>query len=415
MDPSDSQYHVVLTIILISLIIAAGISVLFTPVPVLQREVQGQPGQFYSNSTEEDKKISWIVRILWVDDQNQTYSFQDYPQDTRPDPDTYVFSGTPPIGAQPAMIRFLTWDGNLERTEATRYVMDEEQVTTILNQYSLTASRIALPSPTTRAPQTPVPVESPRPGMIIPELGSVCRNRDGSYTATFGYTSRYDRAVNLPVGDLNRFYPGSADRGQPVVFLPGTHHNVFSVTYPPDATNQVWSVMNTVVSAGTVPELNTTIHVEPTSGYAPLEVRVHQRSTGSATNNPLFGMWDLGDGTITTEEEPFFHRYERPGRYVVRYTISNTCGQAEDTQIVVVYNTSFTWERDLHDPRIIRFHAPSGGDPSVWFWDFGDGYTSWEENPVHTYLRSGTYKVGMTISGQHGKGSSVQSIPIPEF
>jgi hypothetical protein len=335
MDPSDSQYHVVLTIILISLIIAAGISVLFTPVPVLQREVQGQPGQFYSNSTEEDKKISWIVRILWVDDQNQTYSFQDYPQDTRPDPDTYVFSGTPPIGAQPAMIRFLTWDGNLERTEATRYVMDEEQVTTILNQYSLTASRIALPSPTTRAPQTPVPVESPRPGMIIPELGSVCRNRDGSYTATFGYTSRYDRAVNLPVGDLNGSIQGVPIEASQLFFSQALIIMFSLSPTHPMRHNQVWSVMNTVVSAGTVPELNTTIHVEPTSGYAPLEVRVHQRSTGSATNNPLFGMWDLGDGTITTEEEPFFHRYERPGRYVVRYTISNTCGQAEDTQIVV--------------------------------------------------------------------------------
>lgn len=417
MDPSDNHYHFVLIIIVISLIIAAGISVLFTagPGPVQSSNTSLLPHISDSSGQDLSSADSWIVRILWVDHQNRTYSFQDYPQETRPDPDLYTFQGDPPAGAEAAMIRFLSWDGSTERTQGARYIMDQEMVTSVLNRYSLMASLSALPVATPLATQTPVPSGTPVPGMLVPESGVVCRNADGSYTARFGYISRHDHPVSLPVGELNMFHPGSADRGQPVVFLPGIHHDVFTITYPADATNQAWSLMNKQVSVGTVPEVNTTITIEPVSGYAPLEVRFSQRSTGSVTNNPLSGTWNLGDGTTTSESDPFFHRYENPGRYLVSYTVSNLCSQARDTGVVDVYRASYTWEGDPNDPATISFHSTSGGDPDVWFWDFGDGYTSWEENPVHRYQNPGTYKVGLTLSGKHGKGTVVHSIIVPSL
>ena len=415
MDPSDNQYHIVLIIILISLIIAAGISVLFTtgPGPDMSKNMSLLPLTSDHSGQDQTPADTWIVRILWVDDQNRTYSFQDYSQDTRPDPDSYTFTGDPPAGAEAAMIRFLSWDGSTERTQGARYIMDQELVTSILNRYSLMASLSPLPVATPADTRTPAPSWTPAPGMLIPESGVVCRNTDGSFTARFGYVSRHDHPVSLPVGDLNRFHPGDADRGQPVVFLPGIHHDVFSVTYPADATNQVWSLMNKQASVGTVPEVNTSITIEPVSGYAPLEVRFSQRSTGSVTNNPVSGIWNLGDGTTTSEQDPFFHRYENPGRYVVRYSVSNVCGQAQDSGIVEVFQASFTWDFDPGNTATIRFQSTSDGDPSVWFWDFGDGYTSWDENPVHTYLKPGSYQAGLTISGQHGKGTAVHTIPVP--
>lgn len=413
MDTLDNQYQFVLIIIFISLIIAAGISVLFTAGPepdqrsnsFVYLDVTDNTGQNQANTE------SWIVRILWVDDQNLTYSFQDYPQETRPDPDLYSFTGEPPASAQAAMIRFLSWDGNTERTHGARYIMDQEMVTSVLNRYSLMASLSPVPEATPAKIHTPVP-GTPVPGMLIPESGVVCRNSDGSFTAGFGYTSRHDYPVSLPVGDQNRFYPGEADKGQPVVFMPGNHHNVFSVTYPGDATNQVWSLMNKLVSAGTVPEVNASITIEPMSGYAPLEVRFSQRSTGSVSDNPLSGSWDLGDGTGSSAIEPFYHRYENPGRYSVSYTVSNVCSYARDTGVVQVHKASFTWNI-TKDDSTIKFQSTSGGDPSVWFWNFGDGYTSWEENPVHTYQKPGIYNVGLTISGEHGRGTAVHTITIP--
>ncbi len=412
MDPLDKQYQLVLIIILISLIIAAGISVLFTPGPehdqksdIFIQISQGDTG------ADVGKAENWIVRILWVDDKNRTYSFQDYPQESRPDPESYSIEGKPPDGSQAAMIRFLSWDGNTERTHGARYIMDQEMITSILNKYSLMASLSPVPVSTPDYVQTPVP-GAPVPGMLVPESGVVCRNDDGSFTARFGYISRHDYPVSLPVGEQNRFYPGVEDRGQPVVFMPGIHHDAFTVTYPADATNQVWSLMNRQASAGTVPEVNTSITIEPVSGYAPLEVRFSQRSTGSVSDNPLSGSWNLGDGTISSAIEPFYHRYENPGTYIVSYMVQNTCNHAKDTGVVRVHRASFIWNI-THGSSDVRFESTSEGEPSLWFWDFGDGYTSWDEKPVHTYQKPGIYKVGLTVSGEHGKGTAVNTITIP--
>lgn len=41
----------------------------------------------------------------------------------------------------------------------------------------------------------------------------------------------------------------------------------------------------------------------------------------------------------------------------------------------------------------------------AWLWDFGDGMTSMEENPTHTYVYPGTYTVSLTAYGE-GYGSS---------
>jgi hypothetical protein len=58
--------------------------------------------------------------------------------------------------------------------------------------------------------------------------------------------------------------------------------------------------------------------------------------------------------------------------------------------------------RDL-DQRIVEFHDESVGKVTHWKWDFGDGQTSDEQNPVHTYARTGNYVVALDIEGPAGK------------
>ena len=45
-------------------------------------------------------------------------------------------------------------------------------------------------------------------------------------------------------------------------------------------------------------------------------------------------------------------------------------------------------------------------DASSYSWDFGDGSTSTDKNPVHTYSTSGTYTVTLTVSSENGNKSS---------
>jgi PKD repeat protein len=47
-----------------------------------------------------------------------------------------------------------------------------------------------------------------------------------------------------------------------------------------------------------------------------------------------------------------------------------------------------------------------------WYWDFGDGTTSTDENPVHTYAGSGTYNVTLIVQNSCGTDTLVQQVNI---
>ena len=49
-------------------------------------------------------------------------------------------------------------------------------------------------------------------------------------------------------------------------------------------------------------------------------------------------------------------------------------------------------------PLTIAFNDRSTGSPSTWSWDFGDGTTSTDQSPSHTYTAAGKYNVSLSIS-----------------
>ena len=53
--------------------------------------------------------------------------------------------------------------------------------------------------------------------------------------------------------------------------------------------------------------------------------------------------------------------------------------------------------------RLVAFKDLSVGDIKSWSWDFGDGETSTEQNPTHTYKNPGHYIVVLDIAGPAGK------------
>lgn len=56
---------------------------------------------------------------------------------------------------------------------------------------------------------------------------------------------------------------------------------------------------------------------------------------------------------------------------------------------------------------VIAFTDNSTFSPTEWFWEFGDGETSTEENPTHTYLTNGTYTVTLTVTNEAGTDAEV--------
>ncbi len=54
--------------------------------------------------------------------------------------------------------------------------------------------------------------------------------------------------------------------------------------------------------------------------------------------------------------------------------------------------------------RAVAFQDTSVGEVESWYWEFGDGNSSDEPNPIHSYEKSGVhYNVSLTVSGPKGK------------
>ena len=53
-------------------------------------------------------------------------------------------------------------------------------------------------------------------------------------------------------------------------------------------------------------------------------------------------------------------------------------------------------------PLEVRFQDQSSGEIDAYAWNFGDGNTSAEQNPIHVYGQPGTYTVSLTVSNATG-------------
>src|SRR5690606_36184360 len=48
-------------------------------------------------------------------------------------------------------------------------------------------------------------------------------------------------------------------------------------------------------------------------------------------------------------------------------------------------------------------------------WEFGDGTTSTDKNPIHTYSTAGIYTVNLTVSNENGSDSKSATINVLEL
>jgi hypothetical protein len=73
---------------------------------------------------------------------------------------------------------------------------------------------------------------------------------------------------------------------------------------------------------------------------------------------------------------------------------------------------SFTAPNSICESSTISFTDFSTNSPSTWFWDFGDGTSSTEQNPTHTYATTGSYTVSLTVSNNVGTNTTTQNIVV---
>ena len=60
------------------------------------------------------------------------------------------------------------------------------------------------------------------------------------------------------------------------------------------------------------------------------------------------------------------------------------------------------------DRRVVAFTDQSSANATRWKWDFGDGETSVEQHPVHTYKQAGEYIVTLSVESPAGPARRVK-------
>lgn len=129
-------------------------------------------------------------------------------------------------------------------------------------------------------------------------------------------------------------------------------------------------------------------------------------STGTITN----WSWDLdGDGSFdNTTEQNVAYQYTSPGIYNIHLLVNNTENSDWDNSTYIYVGqppvANFTGSPLSGEyPLLVSFtDTTTNGTPTTWNWTFGDGETSTDQNPHHTYDAIGVYTVSLNVTNDYG-------------
>ena len=152
---------------------------------------------------------------------------------------------------------------------------------------------------------------------------------------------------------------------------------------------------------------------DPVFGCAPMEVQF----TDLSENDPLEWNWDFPGGNPASSSDQFpTVVYDNAGVFDVTLEVTNNDGSDE-----VIFPDYITVE----DLPIAGFSFNIDGltvgfinnsqDAFSYQWDFGDGNSSFNESPVHTYTIGGTYTVELTVFNNCGEDEFIVQIDVFEM
>ncbi|HEY0039509.1 MAG TPA: PKD domain-containing protein, partial [Flavisolibacter sp.] len=148
----------------------------------------------------------------------------------------------------------------------------------------------------------------------------------------------------------------------------------------------------------------TTFSYTPFTGCKPLPLT-------ATVNSPadLNFTWDFGDGTIiTTTNANTIYNYNVFGSYVPKLILSDSGNClvpliGADTVRIIGATAKFGWDRRLFcdSGTVVFTDSTTFNDPiTSYTWNFGDGGTSSQFAPTHTYATPGLYTVYLALQTQ---------------
>jgi gliding motility-associated-like protein len=158
---------------------------------------------------------------------------------------------------------------------------------------------------------------------------------------------------------------------------------------------------------------NVTVGINEAKFTAPAINCVNKPITfsNSSATNPVNVFWNFGDGA-TANGATVTHAYAGTGNYTITEVVNfGSCidtktGSIQIIQRPVVNFTSLD-TASCKAPYTATFQA-NAPNAVTWKWEFGDGTTSTDPAPVHTYTTPGSFKVSLTITNSAGCSETIE-------
>lgn len=224
----------------------------------------------------------------------------------------------------------------------------------------------------------------------------------GGLTASFTNTSTNGSSYSWDFGDGSD--PSTLANPSHTYSQTGSYNVSLTVT------NECGSVTITqvVVIQGAPPI--PAISANNTLGCLPFSTQFTDQSTG----NPTAWSWEFPGGTpgTSSNQNPLVS-YSAPGTYDVVLTVTNAFGTATQTfpAYITIQAAPVAGFNFVANQTTVTFTSTSQNATS-YAWNFGDGNSSSEQNPVHTYANPGTYTVSLAVSNNCGTAIIEQTIVI---
>ena len=125
--------------------------------------------------------------------------------------------------------------------------------------------------------------------------------------------------------------------------------------------------------------------------------------TDLSLGSPESWKWDFGNGQSSIIQNPYF-AFNAPGIYSVELLVKANwrADSLTKTNYITVTDpliASFEADKTLaFNGETIHFTDFTQGSPATWFWDFGNGLISTQQNPDCLYNSSGTYTVKLIVT-----------------
>lgn len=199
-------------------------------------------------------------------------------------------------------------------------------------------------------------------------------------------------------------------------FDPGTYTVTLTATNASGSNTLTRTAYIVVHQAPTV-----NFQADVTSGCFPLRVNFSDLSTPGTNNTNTSWLWDFGNGTTSTAQNPTV-AYTTAGTFAVTLRVTNDKGC---TRVIsrnayinvtpgVTAGFTHTQPTVCQPPAAVSFTNTSTGPGTLTYqWLFGDGGTDNITNPTHTYTTAGNYTAALvTISSNGCRDTARTAAPI---